>query len=137
MDLEFYIYNKGNIAYSYSEGFPFFTKDDRVLVTGFLSALHSFAKGSMKQDLDTVNMSSSSIYFKNLKESPDILLILIVADYESELNVNDFFNKMTSSIESNNEFVNNLEHRSTHSKITDVVKSHIKILPNLYPGGGL
>ncbi|MHA1990376.1 MAG: hypothetical protein ACW981_06145 [Candidatus Hodarchaeales archaeon] len=137
MDLEFYIYNKGNIAYSYSEGFPFFTKDDRVLVTGFLSALHSFAKGSMKQDLDTVNMSSSSIYFKNLKENSDILLILIVADYELELNVNDFFIKMTSSIETSTDFVNNLQHRSTHSKITDVVKNNIKILPRIFPGGGL
>ena len=111
MDLEFYIYNKGNVAYSYSEGNPFFTKNDRVMVTGFLSALHSFATATMKEDLNNVNMSSTSIYFKKLEEQPDILLILIVADYELELNVSDFFNAMLKSFTMNTDFVYQLIHQ--------------------------
>ncbi|OLS16900.1 MAG: hypothetical protein HeimC3_37930 [Candidatus Heimdallarchaeota archaeon LC_3] len=129
MDLEFYIYNKGNVAYSYSEGSSFFTRDDRVLVTGFLSALHSFATATMKEDLNNVTMSSTSIYFKKLEEKPDILLILIVADYESELNVGDFFKGMLKSINANSDFISNIEERSLHSKITRIVRSNIQFLP--------
>jgi hypothetical protein len=134
MDLEFYIYNKGNVAYSYSEGSPFFTKNDRVLVTGFLSALHSFATATMKEDLNNVNMSSTSIYFNKLEEKPDILLILIVADYELELNVNDFFSAMLKSINTNNDFISNIEERSLHSKITNIVKTNIQFLPKSFMG---
>ena len=137
MDLEFYIYNKGNVAYSYSEGFPFFTRDDRVLVTGFLSALHSFAAATMKEDLNNVNMSSTSIYFKKLEETPEILFVLIVADYELELNVADFFSAMLNSFTAHEDFMNNLEERSLHSNITNIVKNNIRVLPKAYSRSGL
>lgn len=92
LDFEFYVLHSTRPVYSFINGQPIFGKEERVLVSGFLSALDSFAQSTMKGEIESLNLSNSRIYFRR-----DDVMLLIVVTYAHEFlgNVKGFFNGLT------------------------------------------
>ena len=76
------------IIHSYTYGKPIFSFEDRVLFSGFISAIDSIAKEALKSNIEMIKLGNSKIYINGDNQ---FLYILIIADYESLDFPNKFF----------------------------------------------
>ncbi|MHA2362530.1 MAG: hypothetical protein ACXAC7_01135 [Candidatus Hodarchaeales archaeon] len=121
MDYEFYILYSTRPVFSYSVGAPIFSRDERILVSGFLSALDSFAKLTMKASVESLSLSNTKIYFK---QSGDFLLILIVSYNEVLPYVSDFFSQVTPNILKFTDALSKLPTTETTNTIENILREY-------------
>lgn len=115
MDYEFHILDNSRPVFSHTLGYPIFTRDEQILVSGFLGALDIFAKSTMNADLDTLSLSNSKFYFKG---SNKFLFILIIPYHEFSGDIMGFFSKVIPEIEEYSDAL----HQFAPRKIMDAIK---------------
>ena len=90
MNFELYVIYNTTLIYSYIHGKSFFSDEQRVLATGFLSALDSFSNTAMKSQIEMIQFSNSNIFFKR---SNGALYVMLFPSYKKPKNLNKFFDK--------------------------------------------
>ena len=79
LDIEFLIMRSSVIIHSFTHGTPIFTLEDRILFSGFISAIDIVAKAALNANIDMIKLANAKIYFYRDNQ---FLYILLVADYE-------------------------------------------------------